>query len=56
MRSKIRYIVDKRKTIIGIILSPIILYVLNILATCVFNLGTYLGTFLRNLYFIVVNL
>jgi len=56
VRSKIKYIIDKRKTIIGIILLPIILYVLNILAICVFNLGTYLGTFLRNLYYIVVSL
>lgn len=50
------YVLDNKKTILKILISPIILYVLNILAICIFNLGTYLGTFLRNLYTIVVYL
>ncbi len=54
MRSAVKMIADNKKTIIGIILSPLILYILNVLAICIFNLGTYLGTFLRNLYTIVV--
>ena len=54
MHNTIKRIEENKKTILGIALSPIILYTFNILAICIFNLGTYLGTFLRNLYTIVV--
>ena len=54
LREKWQKIVDNKKTIFYIVMSPIILYTLNVLAICIFNVGTYLGTFLRNLYTIVV--
>ncbi len=40
--------------IILIISSPIIMMIFNILVLTIFNIGTYLGTFLRYLYHIVV--
>ncbi len=54
MRSFIKSISNNKKIIIGIILAPITVYFLNILCVSIFNVGTYLGTFLRNLYSIVV--
>lgn len=41
-------------TILLIIVSPLILTVITMLAQTILNLGSYLGTFLRYLYEIVV--
>ena len=54
MQNIINKISNKRKLIIGIILLPVMLYVLNILMITIFNIGTYMGTFLRYLYLYVV--
>ena len=41
---------------IGIFLgSTIGLYVMTILLQCIFNIGTYFGTYLRCLYYFVCN-
>lgn len=56
MHNTIKSIENNKKTILGILISPFILIILNILATCIFNIGTYCGTFLRCLYTIVVYL
>lgn len=44
----------KYLTVTLIVLSPIIITVFNVLVTTIFNMGTYLGNFLRHLYQIVV--
>lgn len=54
MRNIIKSISDNKKIIIGIVLAPITVYTLNILIVAIFNMGVYVGTFLRNLYSIVV--
>lgn len=41
-------------SILLIIVSPIIVAVCNVLVLAIFNLGTYVGTFLRFLYKVVV--
>ena len=53
MRSFLKSIQDHKKIIIGIILAPLTMYVFSILVTSVFNMGTYVGTFFRNLYSLV---
>lgn len=40
--------------ILLIILSPIIMMVFNVFVVTIFNTGTYIGTFFRYLYHIVV--
>lgn len=40
--------------ILLIILSPLIMMMLNLLVVTLFNTGTYIGTFFRYLYHIVV--
>ncbi len=47
-------ITKNKKIILEIILAPITVYIANIIIITLFRLGNYLGTFLRNLYYIVV--
>jgi len=47
-------ILKNKKIIMQIISAPIAIYIANILIITLFRLGNYLGTFLRNLYYIVV--
>lgn len=49
-----KYIIKNKGIIFGIMFSPLIMYLFNICVTFLFNLGVYYGTFLRNLYEIVV--
>lgn len=49
-----KYIVENKSVIFGIIFSPFIMYSFNVCVAFLFNLGVYYGTFLRNLYEIVV--
>lgn len=49
-----KYILENKGVIFGIIFSPLIMYFFNIFVKFLFNLGVYYGTFLRNLYAIVV--
>ncbi len=54
MRSIINEISKHKKIIIGTLLAPVAMYVFSILAIDLFKLGNYAGTFLRNLYSMVV--
>ena len=54
MRNIISFISNNKKIVIGIILAPIAVYLISMLLTTIFRIGTYLGTFLRYLYFRIV--
>lgn len=54
MRSTLEMIMVRRKLVIEILLLPIIVYTSGVLMLSTFNLGTYLGTFLRYIYYYVV--
>lgn len=54
MRSIINLIKENKKVIIGVSISPFVMYSFSVLAVSLFKLGTTLGTFIRHLYFIVV--
>ena len=54
MRNIIGEISKHKNIIIGTLLAPIAMFIFSILAIDLFKLGNYLGTFLRNLYSIVV--
>lgn len=45
-----KYVLENKKIILGIILSPFAMYVFNILVAFIFNIGTYFGTYLRYVY------
>ena len=48
------FTIKHKKTIIELLLLPVIAYVSNELILAIFNAGTYLGTFLRYVYYYVV--
>ena len=50
MRNILKTMNDNRRIIIGVILAPIIMYIFNIYIISIFNIGTYVGTFIRNLF------
>lgn len=50
MRNILKSINNNKKIIIGVILAPIVMYILNIYIISIFNIGTYVGTFIRNLF------
>lgn len=54
MHNILKSINENKKIIIGIMLAPIAMYLFNILVVSIFNMGTYLGTFIRHLYSTVV--
>lgn len=45
-----KFIVENKKTILGIIFSPVVMYVFNVFVLFIFHLGTYVGTCIRYLY------
>lgn len=49
-----KYVLENKLVILGIILSPLAMYLFNIFVSFTFNLGTYFGTFARYLYSLVV--
>lgn len=54
MQSIIRKINENKIMILAIMLSPIAMYFFNVVVKALFNTGTYLGTFLRYVYYYVV--
>ena len=50
MRNILKSINNNKKIIIGVILAPIVMYIKNIYIISIFNIGTYVGTFIRNLF------
>jgi hypothetical protein len=54
MRNFLNVVNNNKKIIICIILAPIIVFILSVVLTAIFNFGTYFGTFIRNLYSLVV--
>jgi len=40
--------------IIALVFSPLLMAICNVLVVTIFNLGTYLGTFWRHLFHLVV--
>lgn len=54
MQNIIVKISDNKKTILEILFLPLIAYVCTILIQVLFNMGTYLGIFLRYIYYYVV--
>jgi hypothetical protein len=53
MSSTIKYIVNNKGKILLIMFSPAIMYTMNVVVNALFNSGTYLGTFIRNLFSMV---
>ncbi len=52
-----QYLIKNNKIIQNVLLlvfSPIIMISFNVVVVTIFNIGTYLGTFLRALYHLVV--
>lgn len=45
-----KYIIENKKIILGIILSPFAMYIFNTFVMFLFNIGTYFGTYLRYVY------
>ena len=45
-----KYVLENKKIILGIILSPFAMYIFNIFVVFLFNVGTYFGTYLRYVY------
>ena len=45
---------DKVKIILEVLLVPVIIYFSGVFALATFNAGTFLGTFLRYIYYYVV--
>ena len=53
MSSTIKYIVNNKGKILLIMFRPDIIYNMNEVVKALFNSGTYLGTFIRNLFSMV---
>jgi hypothetical protein len=53
MSSIINFVQKNKIIVLGIIFSPLIMYLSSILIKVVFNMGTYLGTFVRNIFSLV---
>ena len=47
MSSIKEYISNNKKLVLAIIFSPLIMYVFGTIVNATFNMGTYLGTYLR---------
>ena len=53
MSSIINYVQKNKVVVLGIVFSPAIMFVSSILIKVVFNMGAYLGTFVRNIFSLV---
>ncbi len=54
MQSILKKLNEYKIMILAIMISPIAMYMFNVLVKVLFNTGTYLGTFLRYIYYYVV--
>ena len=54
MHNIINIVINNRKVILGVLLLPLIVYSSSAIMLATFNAGTYLGTFLRYIYYYVV--
>ena len=54
MRNIIVKISNYKKTILELLFLPLMVYISTVLIQVLFNMGTYLGIFLRYIYYYVV--
>ena len=54
MHNIINIVINNKKMILEVLLLPLIVYASSVVMLATFNIGTYLGTFLRYIYYYVV--
>ncbi len=53
MSSIVKYVSENKKLVLGIIFAPSIMFVFGTIVRAIFNMGTYLGTYFREIISLV---